>query len=463
MRILITGATGFIGRALVLRLRREGHEIVAWTRSTSKGALLGTEVETLPVTVDDAELTRALERCQGVVNLAGAPIVGRWTAAKKKELFDSRVAVTKRLVCAIEGASTRPRVMVSASAIGYYGGRCGAPVDETSDPGSGFLAELAVAWEAAAMAAASLGVRVTTIRTGVVLGREGGVLARLLPIFRLGLGGPVGGGEQYVSWIHLDDVVSVIAAALVDERYAGAINVTAPAPVTNAELARALGRALGRPALLRVPAPVLRLALGEAACVLLEGPRVEPSRLRALGHKYAFADLDGALSDLIARGAEIERLARAPRFVLTTKTVLDTTPEEAFSFFSHPQNLALVTPPRLRLAVEKAPATLSTGARVDLRLRIARLPMRWTTRIEAWQPGRRFVDSQTRGPYRTWWHEHSFEPEDGRTVMTDRVLYAVPLGILGRAANRLFVAPSLRRIFGFRREAVRQRFGGGPA
>ena len=460
----------------MLRLLRDGHEVVAWVRSLSQRDLLGAEVETSLVGAADDELTRTLERCDAVVNLAGAPVVGRWTTARKKVLFDSRVGVTSRLVRAMSRASTKPRVLISGSAIGYYGDRGGEPVDENTGPGAGFLAGVAVAWEAAARAAEPLGVRVVMIRTGVVLGREGGVLARLVPIFRLGLGGPLGTGNQYVSWVHLDDVVSVIAAALVDERYAGPINMTAPNAVTNAELTRVLGRALGRPTVVRVPAMTLRLVLGQSASMLLEGQRVEPARLLALGYPFELVDLAAALADVLACHADIHRLGRGatlpvagasyleerkPSYELTARTVLDAPPERAFSFFTHPENLGPLTPSQIGLAVETAPSEMSPGARVDLRLRSGRrIPLRWTTCIESWEPGRRFVDSQLRGPYSSWWHEHSFRAADGRTVMTDHVLYSVPFGILGRLANRLFVAPSLRRIFSFRRDAIRLRFGG---
>ena len=475
MRVLVTGATGFIGRALVLRLRHDGHEVVAWVRSP-KEAQLGAEVELLPVAADDAALTRALERCDGVVNLAGAPIAGRWTPARKEALFESRVGVTSRLVRAIADAKARPRVLVSGSAVGYYGD-CGAdPVDERGPVGTGFLARLADAWEIAALAAEPLGLRVVTVRTGVVLGREGGVLARLLPIFRLGLGGPIGRGTQFVSWVHLDDVVSAIVTALTDGRYAGPVNLTAPKPVTNAELTRALGRALRRPTPVRVPAAMLRAALGDGASPLLEGQRAEPARLVALGHRFAYVDLDSALRDVVASRADIRRLDRAtskasarraaylarrrPSYVLTSRTELDAAPEEAFAFFARPENLGLMTPSRLHLEVQAPSSEVAPGTRFDVRLKLGPLPLRWTTRIEDWVPGRRFIDSQTRGPYRAWWHEHSFEPKGDRSVMTDRVFYALPFGPLGRIVNRLFVAPALRGIFGFRSDAMRLRFGG---
>ena len=476
MRIFLTGATGFIGRALVLRLRRDGHEIVAWVRSESGRALLGAEVELVPVSAGDVELTRALERSDAIVNLAGSPVIGRWTATTRRAVVTSRVDLTERLIRALAAASRRPRVMVSGSAIGYYGDRGDEVLTEESPPGAGFLASLTARWEAAARRAEPLGLRVVTIRTGVVLGREGGILDRLLPIFRLGLGGPIGSGKQIVSWIHLNDVVSAITAALEDERYTGPINLTAPDPVTNGELASALGRALGRPARLRVPGAVVRLALGEAASAVLTGQHVTPARLVSLGYRHEFPRLEEALADIVAPRAEIVGLAggtirpsavgssylaeHRPKFVLESTTVLDAPPEEAFAFFSHPDNLGLVTPSKLALELRGAPPAMSAGASMDVRLRVGGLPLSWSTRIEDWQPGRRFIDVQLRGPYRAWWHEHIFRPEGGRTVMEDRVFYSLPLGILGRLVHRLFVAPSLRRIFGFRRDAVRLRFGG---
>jgi uncharacterized protein (TIGR01777 family) len=303
MRVFVTGATGFLGRALTVRLRGDGHAVVAWVRSVDRArGLLGSDVELIRSDAGFAALTDVLARADAVVNLAGEPLIGkRWTPERRRVLEDSRMQVTKDLVRAIAAAHTRPRVLVSGSAVGWYGDRGDERLTEQSAPGDDFLARLCRQWEDAAMAAQASGVRVVISRTGVVLGRGGGALAQMLPPFRLGLGGPIGSGRQYLPWIHQQDVVAFIAAALVDDRYRGPVNVVAPQEATSRAFAAALGRALHRPAILPAPAFALRALFGEAATVLLAGQRVEPRALRGYGFAFAFPDLHSALADIVGR------------------------------------------------------------------------------------------------------------------------------------------------------------------
>ena len=303
MRILITGATGFVGRALVPRLLRDGHTLRAWVRSKARAAKLfgaGAAVEWVDAAGGAVAMQLAIADADAVINLAGEPVIGkRWTERRKQTLWDSRVGVTDRIVDAIAAAPPRPRVLVSTSAVGYYGDTGEREVDEDSPPATGFLAELTVGWEAAALRAEQFGARVCLVRVGLVLGREGGVLAQMLPVFRLGLGGPLGSGEQSFPWVHLHDVVELYAAALTDERLRGPVNAVAPGIVTGRGFAEGLGRALHRPALLRVPSFALRLALGEAAMAVLDGQRARPRRTEALGFRFEFPTLDAALADLV--------------------------------------------------------------------------------------------------------------------------------------------------------------------
>jgi uncharacterized protein (TIGR01777 family) len=303
MRIVVTGATGFIGRALTARLRADGHAVLAWVRSPDRArARLGADVELLRADGGVVALTDAVARADAVVNLAGEPLLGRrWTPERRRVLEDSRVQVTKDLVLAIESARTRPRVLVSGSAVGWYGDRGDERLTEQSTPGDDFLARLCRQWEAAATAAQASGVRVVLSRTGVVLGRDGGALAQMLPPFRLGLGGPIGSGRQYLPWIHQQDLVAFLAAAVVDDRYRGPVNGVAPEEATSRTFAAALGRALHRPAILPAPAFALRALFGEAATVLLASQRVEPRVLSGLGFRFAFPDLASALTDVLNR------------------------------------------------------------------------------------------------------------------------------------------------------------------
>jgi uncharacterized protein len=299
MRVLITGASGLIGSALTKRLEAGGHEVVRLVRSaeeTGEGAFYW---DPQKGTLDES----ALGGVDAVVHLAGETIAGRWTGAKKKRIRDSRVGSTRLLSEAIASRVGAPPAFVCASAVGYYGDRGDEELTEDSSRGEGFLAEVVAEWEAATEPAARAGVRVVNIRSGEVLSRDGGVLASLEPPFRLGLGGPLGGGRQYMSWISIADEVGAIEHALVTGELSGPLNAVAPNPVTNREFAKTLGRVLRRPAVLPTPLTPLRLAYGREFVeeVLLASARVQPTKLLTCGYRFRFRELDAALSDLLGR------------------------------------------------------------------------------------------------------------------------------------------------------------------
>src|SRR6266540_767356 len=273
VKVAVSGATGLIGGALAARLMREGHDVVPLVRRPVSPGEQAIAWDPARGTIDRV----ALEGCDAVVNLAGESVFGRWSAEKKRRIRESRVNGTRLVSEAIAGLSRRPRVLLAASAIGYYGDRGAEELNEQSSPGDDFLAGVAREWEAAAAPAARAGVRVVHLRFGVVLTPVGGALARMLPAFRLGLGGPVGSGAQYLSWIALDDVLGAIAHVLATEDLTGPVNITAPHPVTHREFAGTLGRVLRRPAALPVPGFALQLLFGaEAAAMLQSGQRVLP-------------------------------------------------------------------------------------------------------------------------------------------------------------------------------------------
>ena len=305
MRVLITGATGTIGTALAAALRERGDDVVALTRDADRGRRVlgaGIDVHAWSDPLATPPPADALRGADAVVHLLGEPVAQRWTEESKRRIVDSRVLGTRHLVAGVAalGEAERPRVLVSQSATGYYGPRDGTPLDEAAPAGSDFLAEVVQAWEHEARQAPP-GVRVVLTRTGIVLSPGGGALATMLPFFKLGLGGPVAGGGQYVPWVHLDDVVGAVRCAVEDEQASGPVNVTAPNPVSNAQLGRALGRALRRPAVLPVPGFAIKLLYGEMAEMVTAGQRVLPTKLQQLGYRFAHPELEEALRDVLGR------------------------------------------------------------------------------------------------------------------------------------------------------------------
>ena len=473
MQVLVTGATGLVGRALVQRLLGGRHRVLAAVRDVDAArARLGPDVQTVRID-DDAALVAAMGSCAAVVNLAGEPILGGpLRGQRRRAVVESRVGLTQRLVVAMERARTRPAVMVSASAIGWYGDRGDAVVDEDASTGTGWLAELCRDWELAATEATRLGVRVAIARIGVVLGADGGALGRLLPVFRTGLGGPIGRGRQFMSWILLDDLVEMLMTAVTDARWSGAFNATAPLPVTNRQFTRALARAVRRPAFVPVPPFALRLVFGAAAEVLTGGQRVMPGRATELGFRFRCRDLDSALAALLADEdtVKIERARDVPdnaylrergaTYRLAQDMHVAAPLDAVFAFFCRAENLGLITPAFVSWRIEGgAPPSVGPGTALDYSIGLGPFRLRWRTLIESFEPGRVFTDSQQRGPYRAWWHEHRFEAAAGGATVRDQVFYRMPLGPLGRLIHALIVGPTLRRIFAYRHEAIARLFG----
>jgi uncharacterized protein (TIGR01777 family) len=288
MKVTMTGASGLIGRPLAAALRARGDEVTVLSRDPQRGVTWDP--------LSDPAPTEALSGADAVIHLAAESLAQRWTGKAKRLIRDSRLRGTEHLLAGIAAASPRPRVLVSASAVGYYGDRGDEPLDETASAGSDWPAQICVEWEAAAAAGTELGLRVCMLRTGVVLSQHGGALAKMLPPFRAGVGGPVAGGRQYMSWIALADIVGLYVAALDGAGYAGPVNGTAPDPVTNAELSKARGRALHRPAVAPVPKAAVRLLFGEMSQIVTGGQRVLPARALELGYEFQHPDLDGALA-----------------------------------------------------------------------------------------------------------------------------------------------------------------------
>ncbi len=435
MKIMITGGTGLVGRELKNFLVSLGHEVDQLSRPADWNPDTGA-----------IHLDR-LEAKDAVVHLAGENIAsGRWTAARKARIRNSRVDGTKLLVDALAALQRPPKVLVSASAAGYYGNRPGEVLDEQSQAGKGFLPEVCREWEGAASAAAKRGIRVAEMRFGIVLSADGGALPRMLTPFRLGMGGMLGDGRQFMSWITLRDLCRAIDHVIVTESLSGAVNAVSPTPVTNSEFTAALASALRRPALMRVPRFALRLLLGEMADeLLLSSIRVVPAKLVKSG--FQFEDDDIA----IALGKNVGKVS-----ILHKTQWIARRPEEVFPFFANANNLEQITPPWLKFKLLNPVVDVHRGTLIDYKLRLHGVPLSWRSEILEWEPPFRFVDVQRRGPYMLWIHEHRFEPHNGGTLVRDTVQYAAPGGPL---VQKLLIDRDLDSIFRYRRDRLEEHFG----
>lgn len=451
MRVLVTGATGFLGRPLCLRLRRDGHDVVAVSRRPDAARQrLDPDVRVLPLGAGGTGLDAALDGVDAVVHLVGESIAGgRWTQDRKRRIRESRVGLTTALVAAMRRSGRPPSVLVSGSAVGVYGDRGDEELTEASPPGTGFLADVGCAWERAALGAEDLGVRVVCVRTGVVLGRDGGALPVMSLPFRMGVGGPVAGGRAWMPWIHLDDVVEVFARAVTDETLSGAVVGTAPQAATNAAFSAALGRALGRPAWIPTPGFVLKLVLGEASALALDSLRCRPQRLLEAGFSWKFADLDAALGDLAGppavlqerAGGALPDAAVGARWHGSSQQAVAQPASAVHAYLKRPGSLGALAPGDLALSASgtrQAGATFSgRGPRGD-----------WTGTVVSLGDDH-VLDAGVGGG---WVHSQRVQAtQRGATVQDD--LYASP-ALLDLGARR-----RLAHLLDHRRRALRWRFG----
>ena len=304
MKIAITGATGFVGSRLVQKLNAENHQIVVLTRNLAKAqrvfpSLTFRNLEFVTYTPKESgKWQESISGCDAVINLAGEPIAERWSAQQKKEILESRQLGTRKIVEAIAKAAVKPKVLVSGSAIGYYGTSETAVFEETSPSGSDFLAEVCQNWEAEAEKVKEFGVRLAILRVGIVLA-DGGALAKMIGPFQMFAGGPIGTGRQWFSWIHRDDLVELIVEVVTNDQMSGVYNATAPNPVKMKQFCQTLGEVMNRPSWLPVPEFALELLLGDGAIVVLEGQQVLPKRAQALGFQFQYPELKPALAEII--------------------------------------------------------------------------------------------------------------------------------------------------------------------
>jgi uncharacterized protein len=453
MKILVTGATGFLGPYLVEELLRLGHQITIITRQ-SAGEFGPTPYRLVHWPLDSADRESLLEN-EVVINLAGESVAGqRWSAERKEELRYSRMHFTRTLVD-IFAASPKLKTFISSSAIGYYGDRKSEILTEESPHGEGFLAELCRDWEAEASRLKQFGPRIAFLRTGIVLDRKNGVLGELEPLARIGAAGVVGSGEQFMSWIHVDDWVRAVIHVLNNPVLKGAINLVAPEPVTNRSFSAVYGELFGLPVQMPAPAFALKLAFGEQAQLMLSSQNVRPEKLMASHFGFKFSILRDALLNLYGFTAE-SREKKIYDLYRQTQWV-NAPVEQVFKFFSNEKNLERLTPENLHFHVlKKSTEQMMAGTLIDYDLKIHGVPVSWRTKIDEWQPPHRFVDTQLWGPYSLWRHTHTFESLAGGTLMKDSVQYSLPGGGLGRAAGLWYVKRDVEKIFSFRRQKINE-------
>lgn len=458
MKILLTGGTGFIGNKVGQELVRQGHQVVTLSRSPERArARLSYPCEVYPWDGSKEIVPQeAVQSVDAVFNMIGEGIADeRWTPKRKKELSDSRVRATENLVRSLENSSNL-KVFVSFSAIGFYGDQKDKELSEDSGKGEGFLADLCEKWEDAAL---RLQVdhphaRVVIPRLGVVLGENQGFLGRLEPIFRSGLGGRLGSGQQYVSWIHIEDVVQFLLNTLDNSDIHGLYNLVAPESLTNQSLTHQLADALqvhvGPP----VPRIALKLLYGEMSRALLDSQKIQPQRLSSFPFKHR----------TFKQGIEavFQGLKKGEARWVSEQWVFQR-PSEVWSFFASESNLEEITPSSLHFEVlKKSTDQIKEGTEIDYRLRIHGIPAKWKSLISVWQPPRLFVDEQLKGPYSKWHHSHHLLELGEGTLLRDEVVFKLPLGSLGQMGAFALVKKDIQNIFSYRAQMIDERFSYSP-
>ena len=446
MKILVTGATGFVGQTLLPLLIEKGHKIIVLTRDKKTAQVR------LPVACKIYEwgkdLLRNEEGIEVVINLCGENIAsGFWTKKRKQNIYDSRVVSTRTLIEFFRKNTNPIKTWISASAIGIY--ENSIVPNESSPSGQGFLAKVCKDWEEETFKIKNLNIRAVVFRIGMVLGFDGGAMDKMLPLFKLGLGGNIGDGNQWISWIHVRDLAGLIVEAIDNTSYEGPINAVSPNPVTNRDFTFTLAKILRRPAILPVPGWVLKILFGEMSQIIITSQKVSSELVKKLNYKFIYPKIREALKnigDQTGHTLLIEQWVPQPL-------------DKIFRFFTDPHNLEALTPEFLKFKILKVTSTpIKEGTLLDYRLKIRGIPVRWQSKITECIHEIRFSDEQTRGPYHFWHHIHEFYEKDGGTIIRDRVFYKLPGWIPGDILAHWFVRKELEKIFLHRREVVAELF-----
>ncbi len=458
MKVLITGATGFVGKKLSVQLFKEGHELIILSRNKERAQ------NTLDIPCEVYEWDplnepapqEAVDKADAIVHLLGENISNkRWSSAQKKRIYDSRIIGSRNLVESIDKRPSKLSVLCSTSAVGIYPANTNEDLTESSSYGNGFLNKVCKDWEGEVLKSNNIE-RTFIARVGVIFGYESGAIAKLMPIFKIGGGGPIGLGNAWMSWIHVDDLVQVYKEALTNNQFSGPANCVSPHQVLNKDFTKAFAKAVQLPALFPVPPIMLKLIFGEMSSIILDSQKVIPQKLSQWGFNYRFADINKAMEDICNKKSfEKKGVLSCEKF--EKYQFLPKGKDETFNFFSNPNNLEKITPSFLNFKIKKLHAPkLQKGALIDYSLKLHGIPLGWRTLISEWEPNNKFVDIQIKGPYTMWHHTHSFIETSEGTLIHDTVLYKLPMGPLGYIFGMPFVLKDVEKIFKFRKIVIKK-------
>lgn len=458
MNVLVTGGTGFIGSKLTEKLLRRGHKVWVVTRDSKKAKrkLL------LPVSFVEADLSKEsyaklkLEKIEAVVNLAGENIgERRWSEEEKEKILKSRSELSKNLINSLNISNLS--VFLQASAIGFYPESVGDQwIDEKTESGSGFLSKVCRQWEAPALNLPET-VRACVARFGAVLGADGGLLEKLAPLYRMGGGATIGDGKQWMSWIHIDDLVNFLVFSLENEKVSGTCNAVSPEPVRNGDFNQELAEAVDRPAFVKVPSFAIKALMGEKASLALNTQRVSSRIEKDFGFRFAYPKLKAALKQICSHEKLPPEKDEGFHYTFKSSMWVDRSRKDVFAFFNNPVNLTKVSPKDLRLELlESSSPSLSKGSVFKFKMNQKGATVKLKSKVFGWKEDDFFCDAQVEGPFKAWHHTHRFEDLNGGTLVVDEVRYKPPFGVLGDAAQALVVKRDLQKMFQHRATAVKK-------
>lgn len=447
MIFVVTGASGLVGRNTIHALLKGGHEVRALVRKPEQ--FLDLPAKNIFAWNDSQKApAEVFKNTDAVIHLAGENVSdGRWTKERKERIESSRVIGTRHILQAIAELSEkeRPKVFVAAAGIGYYGLHVENESVESDSVGEDFLAQVCLKWEKEIFTAEALKLRTVCMRFGLILSADGGLLSKMGPEI-------LGNGKQWMSWIHIEDVVGFIQQAAEKPEIKGVFNLVAPNPVTQKELAQQLILQLGYPTSFPVPKLALQLALGELSEIVLASQKVKPKALIDIKFKFRYSYLAEALKDIYHGRHYLDGRLKVAQFVPHKR-------HEVFSFFAKAENLEQLTPPWLQFHVEKKSSEeIKKGSLIEYRLKIRGVPVKWKTLISQWSPEQSFVDEQLSGPYKKWHHTHEFFEVRGGTLLTDVIIFRVPGHIFGKTLLSSWVRNDVQTIFSYRQKVIAQLY-----